>query len=380
MGCRGYNLSMIKAQETIEQLLSLGGVTVGGDRPFDIRVNDERFYDRVMAQRALGLGESYMDGWWDVERLDELVARLMSANLSDKAKLSPAIVQAFVSALILNRQSSRRAPGNASHHYNIGNDLYERMLDKRMIYSCAYWKEASTLDQAQEAKLDLICRKLHLEQGMTLLDIGCGWGGFAEYAARQYGAVVTGISPALEQVTAAKERVKGLPVTIMQQDYRQLTGRFDRIVSIGMLEHVGPKNYAAFFARCHELLNGGGLMLHHFIGNVRSTRFTNPWIDKYIFPGGVIPSLAQVSRAIEQRLVIEDVHNFGPYYDRTLMAWHANFVKHYPEIKQRYDERFYRMWNFYLLSCAGGFRARRLQLWQVVMRKIEPSAVYEAVR
>lgn len=371
---------MSKAKETVEYLLSLGDVKINGNRPFDIKVHNEQLYKRTISQRELGLGESYMEGWWDVDQLDEFVSHLMAANIREKAKVSPAMAQAFLSSLLFNRQSDKRAAKNASHHYDIGNDLYERMLDKRMIYSCGYWKNAKNLDEAQEAKLELICQKLELEKGMTLLDIGCGWGGFAEYAAKKYGVTVTGISPALEQVIVARERVKGLPVTIEQKDYREITGLYDRIVSIGMLEHVGPKNYATFFKQCKDMLNDGGLMLHHTIGNIRSTKYVDPWIDKYIFPGGVIPSLAQISGAIEKQLLVEDVHNFGPDYDKTLMAWHANFVKYYPEISDKYDERFYRMWNFYLLSCAGAFRARRMQLWQIVMRKIEPSETYKGYR
>jgi cyclopropane-fatty-acyl-phospholipid synthase len=378
----GYGIlfRMPGARQTIEELLALADVKLNGSRPFDIQVHDDRLYSRVMSQGELGFGEAYMDGWWDAEAPDELVARLMAADLRNKIRVSPALIRTIALSAVRNRQKIGRAKQNAGAHYNIGNDLYERMLDKRMIYSCAYWKEAKDLDQAQEAKLDLICQKLHLKKGMSLLDIGCGWGGFAEYAAKQYGVIVTGISPAAEQVKMASARVKGLPVTILQKDYREITGSFDRIVSIGMLEHVGPKNYRTFFNHCHNMLNDGGLMLHHAIGNLRSVNSTTPWIDKYIFPGGVLPSLAQISRAVERRLVIEDVHNFGPYYDRTLMAWQANFVRHYPEIKNHYDERFYRMWNFYLLSCAGAFRARRIQLWQIVMRKIERSDVYEAVR
>ncbi|HET7060174.1 MAG TPA: cyclopropane fatty acyl phospholipid synthase [Candidatus Saccharimonadales bacterium] len=368
------------SKQTVEQLLSLADVKIDGRRAFDIKVNDERLYDRVLRHGTLGLGEAYMDGWWEAKRVDELISRLLTANLRDKAKISPSMALNFATGYVLNRQSVKRARHNAAHHYNIGNDLYERMLDKRMIYSCGYWRNAKTLDEAQTAKLDLVCRKLHLKKGMKLLDIGCGWGGFAEYAARQYGVVVTGISPAAEQVKLAKKRTKGLPVTILQKDYRHMTGSFDRIVSIGMLEHVGPKNYGAFFKRCHRLLKDGGIMLHHTIGSNRSTRATEPWIDKYIFPGGVIPAIAQIAGAVEKRLIVEDIHNFGPYYDRTLMAWHANFVKHYPEISDHYDERFYRMWNYYLLSCAGAFRARHLQLWQIVMRKIETADVYEAVR
>jgi cyclopropane-fatty-acyl-phospholipid synthase len=368
------------SKQTVEKLLNLADIKINGRRPFDVRVHDGRFYGRVMRQGTLGLGEAYMDGWWDAKRVDELINRLLSANLRDEAKISPSMALNFAASYVLNRQSVRRARHNAAHHYNIGNDLYERMLDGRMIYSCAYWKDAKTLDEAQTAKLDLVCRKLYLKKGMKLLDIGCGWGGFAEYAAKKYGVEVTGISPAAEQVKLAKKRTKGLSVKILQKDYRNMSGSFDRIVSIGMLEHVGPKNYPTFFNKCHKLLKDNGIMLHHMIGSNRSTRSTEPWIDKYIFPGGVIPSITQISSAVEKSFIIEDIHNFGPYYDRTLMAWHDNFVKHYPEISDHYDERFYRMWSYYLLSCAGAFRARHLQLWQIVMRKIETADVYQAVR
>ncbi len=371
---------MADSKQTIAGILALADVKINGKRPFDIQVHDERVYKRVLAQGDLGLGEAYMDGWWDAERPDQLIARILEADLRSKIRVTPALVRAGAAATLRNRQTVKRARRNASYHYDIGNDLYERMLDKRMIYSCGYWDKAKTLDEAQEAKLDLICRKLYLKKGMTRLDIGCGWGGFAEYAARKYGVKVTGISPAIEQVKIARERTKGLPVKILQKDYREMTGHFDRIVSVGMLEHVGPKNYKTFFSLCHGMLNDGGLMLHHTIGNNRSVKAVAPWIDKYIFPGGVLPSVSQIGQAIENKLVIEDLHNFGPDYDRTLMAWHANFVKHYPEISDRYDERFYRMWNFYLLSSAGSFRARNIQLWQIVMRKIEPSETYQAVR
>lgn len=373
--------TMADSKATIERLLKTAGITPNGKEPYDPQIHNDRFYDRVLRTGDLGLGESYMDGWWDVKRLDQLVEKVMAANLKDKVNVNPAMAWSLTRSLLVNRQTARRAKSNASHHYNIGNDLYERMLDKRMVYSCGYWQGAKTLDEAQEAKLDLICRKLHLKKDMEVLDIGCGWGSFSEYAARKYKVKITGITPAAEQVTLAKKRTKGLPVTILQKDYRHVTGKFDRIVSIGMLEHVGRKNYKTFFEKCQRLLKDDGLMLHHTIGNNRSTLGAGPWIDKYIFPGGTIPSLTQISRAVEQRFIIEDVHNFGPYYDKTLMAWYRNFVKHYPEIKDHYDERFYRMWNFYLLACAGMFRARRLQLWQVVMRKIEASSpVYEAVR
>jgi cyclopropane-fatty-acyl-phospholipid synthase len=364
---------MSNAKQIVEKLLDHTGITINGNEPYDIQVNDERFYKRVLGNREMGIGESYMDGWWAVERLDELVFRLVSADLREILKPSPKIISTIVLSSLQNRQTVNKAQKNASHHYDVGNDLYTLMLDKRMIYSCAYWADAKNLDEAQEAKLELICQKLHLRPGMTVLDIGCGWGGFAEYAARKYKVTVTGITPAKEQVILARERTVGLSVDIQQKDYREMSGTFDRIVSIGMLEHVGPKNYKAFFKHCSEMLTDDGIMLHHTIGNNRSVNSTDPWMDKYIFPGGVIPSLAQISKSIEKQLIIEDLHNFGPDYDKTLLAWHANFVKNYPKLKDTYDERFYKMWEFYLLSSAALFRARKIQLWQIVMRKpIQP--------
>lgn len=370
----------MRDKELVTSLLALADIKIDGNRPFDIQVHDDRFYGKVLRLRELGLGEAYMDGWWDCKQIDVLVEKILSADLRSKVKITPAFAKTFITSFVFNRQTKTKAKKNASFHYDIGNDLYERMLDKRMIYSCAYWKDADNLDQAQEAKLKLICQKLHLKPGMTLLDIGCGWGGFAEFAAKNYGVKVTGISPAEEQVTLARERVKGLDVKILQKDYRDISGSYDRIVSIGMLEHVGPKNYREFFEICKQHLNDKGIMLHHTIGLNSSTQSSNPWIDKYIFPGGVIPSIAQISKAVEKRLIIEDVHNIGPDYDPTLMAWYNNFIKHYPEIQDKYDKRFYRMWTFYLLSCAGAFRARQLQLWQIVMRKISPSDKYVTAR
>lgn len=371
---------MATAKETVTELLKHADIEVNGNRPYDIQIHNELFYERVLKTQQLGFGESYMDGWWDASRLDELICKLLSSDIRQSLPLNTTTLKAVFAALVVNQQSIFRAKQNASHHYNIGFDLYERMLDKQMIYSCGYWESAKTLDAAQEAKLDLICRKLHLQKGMKLLDIGCGWGGFAAFASEKYGVEVIGITPARDQVDVARERTKGLPVTILQQDYREAVGTFDRIVSIGMLEHVGPKNYRQFFSRCTELLAKNGLMLHHFIGRNRSVWSTDPWINKYIFPGGVIPTLMQISRASERKFIIEDVQNFGPYYDTTLMAWYKNFVEHYPEIKDTYDERFYRMWTYYLLSCAGAFRARHLQLYQLVMRHIVPSQTYKAIR
>ncbi len=357
-----------KARELGLEILHTAGIEVGGDRPQDIAVHDDRFWARVLADRELGLGESYQDGWWDANQLDEFIAEVQTLDLQSLIRLRPALALKILGAQARNRQTVRRARRNARAHYDIGNDLYERMLDKRMVYSCGYWRRAADLDEAQEHKLELICRKLHLEPGMRLLDIGCGWGGFARFAAAEHGAVVTGVTPAQEQARLAREVCAGLPVDIRQCDYRDVRGRFDRIVSIGMMEHVGPRNLKTFFGRCDDLLAGDGMMLHHTIGSLVSKNHTDPWFDKYIFPGGVVPSLAQISSATEKDWVIEDVHNFGPYYDRTLMSWHRNVTAAWDDLPA-YDERFRRTWDYYLLSSAGSFRARALQLWQIVFTR-----------
>jgi len=239
-----------------------------------------------------------------------------------------------------------------------------------MNYTCAYWKEGvTTLDEAQEAKLELVCQKIGLEPGMHVLDIGCGWGCFAKYAAEKYGVRVTGVTVSKEQVKLGMEMCKGLPVELKLQDYRDVTGVYDRVISIGVMEHVGYKNYRTYMEVADRTLKDDGIAFIHTIGgNISSTK-ANAWTTKYIFPNGMLPSIAQLSKAMEGIFVIEDLHNIGPHYDKTLMAWHANFEAAWPELKKKYDERFYRMWRYYLLSSAGGFRARQSQLWQFVMTR-----------
>jgi len=243
------------------------------------------------------------------------------------------------------------------------------MLDKRLTYTCAYWDNAETLDEAQEAKLDLVARKINLKEGMKVLDIGCGWGSFAKYAAEKYGAEVVGITVSKEQVKLARELCKGLPVEIRLQDYRDVDGKFDHIVSLGMIEHVGQKNYRTFMNIVHRCLKDEGLFLLHTIGNNKSVKKCDPWIEKYIFPNGMLPSIKQLAKSFEGLFVVENWHNYGTHYDKTLMAWFKNFTGNLDKIKHIYDNRFYRMWKYYLLSCAGSFRARKIQLWQIVLSK-----------
>jgi len=353
-------------RQTVERLLSLADVKIDGDRPWDIQVHDEAFYARVLAEGALGLGESYMDGWWDCERLDELFRRVLLARLETKVRPRTEL-PSVVRARILNLQRRARAFRIGERHYDIGNELFQRMLDPLMIYSCGYWADAATLREAQEAKLDLVCRKLGLRPGMRVLDIGCGWGGTAQYAAERYGVEVVGITVSEEQVKLAREVCRGLPVEIRLQDYREVDESFDRVLSIGMFEHVGTKNYRTYMRVVRNCLKDEGLFLLHTIGGNRSVTRTNAWTDRYIFPNSVLPSAKQIATAIEGLFVLEDWHNFGPDYDRTLMCWFENFDAAWDVLKDQYDERFYRMWKYYLLSSAGSFRSRTSQLWQVVL-------------
>ena len=355
-----------RARALIERLLEAADVRIDGDRPWDIQVHDARLYGRLLRGGSLAFGESYMDGWWDCEKLDELIDRLVRADAASGVRARGQAVRRLVAALV-NLQRPSRAYQVAERHYDIGNDLYRHMLDRRMIYSCGYWPSATTLDEAQEAKLDLAFRKLQLRPGMRVLDIGCGWGGTARFAAERYQVSVVGITVSQEQVKLSREACEGLDVEIRLQDYRGLSGHFDRIISIGMFEHVGRKNYDRFFRVVRGCLKDDGLFLLHTIGGLRSVGSTDPWIGRYIFPNSMLPSAAQICEAVEGKFVIEDWHNFGPDYDRTLMCWVENFREHWPELKDRYGERFRRMWTYYLLSCAGSFRARKNQLWQIVL-------------
>lgn len=362
-------LRMSRSKKTIIELLSLAGITVDGKNPFDIQVFNEKFYKRVLKETALGLGESYMDGWWDCQALDQCFDRILRARLNEKVKGDWKLAWHLLRPKLFNLQKLSRAYRVGQQHYDIGNDLYEAMLDKRMLYTCGYWKDANDLDKAQEDKLELVCRKINLEPGMKVLELGCGWGSFAKYAAENYGIEVTAVTVSEKQVELGSELCKGLPVKIMLEDYRNMSGKYDRVISIGIMEHVGYKNYRNYMEVTDRCLNDDGIAFFHTIGGNVSTIITNAWTNKYIFPNGMIPSISQLGRAMESLFVMEDWHNFGPEYDKTLMAWHANFEDAWPDLKEKYGERFYRMWRYYLLSSAGSFRSRLNQLWQVVMTK-----------
>ncbi len=369
----------------IKHIFSKAGVSFNGVNPWDIRVNNDKVFSRALLKGSLGFGESYMEGWWDCEQIDELVYRLIKHGIDKKAIFKKSEFIKDLKSKFFNQQKKKNAFVIGEKHYDKGNELFKNMLDKRMIYSCGYWKNASNLDEAQEAKLELICKKIQLKEGMKILDVGCGWGGFLKFAVEKYNVQGLGITVSKEQYEFAKENCKGLPIELRLMDYRDLKNeKFDSVISIGMFEHVGYKNYRKFMKKISSLLKDDGLFLLHTIGTDESVSSTNAWINKYIFPNGMIPSPVQLTKSIEGIFKMEDFHNFGADYDKTLMAWHQNFEdywqKKYGKNMDINDKTFYRMWRFYLLSCAGSFRARHIDLWQIVLSKNGVAGGYCSIR
>lgn len=352
----------------MQDLLAKADIRVNGSRPWDIQLNAPHVLDRIASHGSLGLGETYVNGDWEAERLDEFFSRVLRARLDREVKplrlLLPVLRQR-----VFNRQNGKRAWQVGTVHYDLGNDFYQSMLGPSMTYSCGYWKNAGTLDQAQEAKLELACRKLRLEPGMRVLDIGCGWGSFMAHAARHYGVKCMGITISKAQAEFIRHRDPGLPLEVQLRDYHDLQGRFDRIVSIGMFEHVGTRNYRTFMRVARRCLTDDGLFLLHTIGKNERGGATEPWIEKHIFPNARLPAIGDISDAADGLFVIEDLHNFGADYDKTLMAWHANFEAAWPRFAELFGERFHRQWRYYLLSSAGAFRARDVQVWQWLLSK-----------
>ena len=371
----------------LAELLEGSGVTIDGDGPCDIQVHDAETYRRILTRGSLGFGEAYMDGLWDCQQLDGMITRLHRAGISERIRTLPRLrvllstLSGIASGWLINSQSPRRAFRIGEQHYDIGNELFKAMLDPTMSYSCGYWRHAQNLEQAQRDKLDMICRKLGLRPGERLLDIGCGWGGLARHAAQHYGVAVFGITVSREQLALARERCAGLPVDLELMDYRDLQGRYDKIASVGMFEHVGPKNYSAYFDTVRRLLADDGLMLLHTIGDSATSHSSDPWINKYIFPSSKLPSAQQIAVAIEPDLVIRDWHEFGADYDRTLMAWWSNFNRSWPRLQTAScGQRFYRMWKYYLHCCAAAFRSGQMQLWQIVLTWRGARTGYHSIR
>jgi len=264
-----------RAKKIVQTILEPSDVRINGKSPWDIRIHNPDFYERVLSGGSLALGESYMDGWWDCEAIDQFFEKILEEQLDKKVKASSIqLLWVLLKAKIINAQNRQKAYVIGKRHYDSGNKLFSIMLDKGLNYSCGFWKNAKTLDEAQEAKLDLTCRKIELRPGMKVLDIGCGWGGFAKYAAEKYGATIHGITVSQEQVKFANKVCQGLNVKIELQDYRNLREKYDRIVSIGMFEHVGSKNYRTYMEVIHKCLKSDGLFLLHAIAGNTSVNST----------------------------------------------------------------------------------------------------------
>lgn len=362
----------------IENLFASADIRIGGNRPWDMRVHNNALYARVMKGGSLALGESYCDGWWDCDALDQFFDKLFRARLNET--VNPVSLITVLQSIFLNMQSRARSHRVIEKHYDLDVKLYQSFLDPYNQYTCGYFNGTDDLDRAQEQKLDLICRKLMLSPDDTVLDIGCGWGGFARFAAEKYGCRVTGITISDEQLNYSREFCRGLPVSIVKSDYRDFKGTFDRVLVCGMIEHVGYKNHRKLMEVACNCLKERGLFLLQTIGSNISTRMADPWINKYIFPNGLIPSARQIVASAEGLFNLEDWHFMGSNYDRTLMAWFGNFINNWDRIKSSFDERFFRIWEYYFLSCAASFRAGVNDLWQIVFSKNGIVQDYACVR
>lgn len=359
-----------RAEALITELLLRADVRVGGDRPWDINVTDQRFFERVIRDGQLGMGEAYMDGWWDCKSVDEMSARFIRANLHDESIRDPRFIMQYLKNRLkgIGRKSLAFEVGEA--HYDLGNDLFESFLDKTMSYSCGYWRDAKSLEEAQIAKLDLVCRKLDLRRGMKVLEIGCGWGGWARHAAEYYGVEVHGITVSKEQLDWARQHTDSLPLKFELMDYRDVKGSYDRVVSVAMFEAVGQSYFRIFMQKVAEVLKSDGqFLLHTIVSNQPIEAAQSRWLNTYIFPNGELPSLAQIMTAMEGLFVLEAAHHLDGDYALTLAEWDRRFVANWPKLSTKFDQRFYRMWRFYLQISQGIFKSRLCHLWQFVFTK-----------
>jgi cyclopropane-fatty-acyl-phospholipid synthase len=364
---RGARAKAAGAEKIITDLFAEADIEINGVRPCDIRVNDGRFFRRVLAEGTLGFGESYMESWWDCDDLEELCYRAIRSRIHTRIRPNLAAIVEVALSLLLNLQTKSRARVVGRRHYDLGNDFFGAMLDPSMQYSCAYFHGTSDLATAQELKMELICRKLGVHPGMRVLDIGCGWGGLARHMAMNHGCEVVGLTISEEQRRYAENLCADLPVDIRLQDYREVEGVFDRVVSVGMFEHVGPRNHRTYMNKVRECLRPDGLFLLHTITANEIRKTCDRWISKYIFANSMLPTASQVLQAVEELFVTEDIHNLGQYYVPTLRAWESAFMKSCGEFRTRFGEEFVRMWRLYLLSCSGAFRARSLQVFQFLL-------------
>jgi cyclopropane-fatty-acyl-phospholipid synthase len=364
------------AKKFSHRVLSRAGITVNGCHAWDIQVHDEQFFDCLYRSASEGLGDSYVQGFWDSDDLTETLGRFIA--IGGRSALKGPIAHNMQTT----ESEQKKSLEVVDSHYESKNGLYSNMLDPYMQYSCALWDDDThNLQEAQIKKMRLIGQKLELQPGDHVLDIGCGWGGLPKFLSETFGCRVTGINLAEHHIDYANQRMAHNKVKVIKQDYRDLTEKYDKIYCIGVSEHFGLNNYKQFMQIVHDQLNPGGIFLLHTIGENVTRPKADTWITKNIFPNGYIPSLSLISQCAEGLFITEDVHNFNTSYEKTLLAWDANFQRNWNLIRKLHPELdtrdFYRMWRYYLNFCAGGFRKRCTQLYQIVFTRIQDRRNYK---
>jgi cyclopropane-fatty-acyl-phospholipid synthase len=338
----------------------------------DIIIHDKSTYRDIIIKGSLGLGESFMKKKWDSPQLDVFIAKILRAGSQSNLILGALIhFRNWVKSSFLNLQNQKYAPDLAETHYNAGNYLFKSFLDSNMIYTCGYFKNTTDLKQAQLNKIKIVGSKLNLQPGESVLDIGCGWGGTARIISETFDVEVTGVTDSVEMVKYANKHNSSEKVQFINSDYRNIKGKYNKIYNVGFLEAVGPKNYRAFMELVNNLLYDNGVFLTHTIGGMHSVNSGDPWLDKYIFPHGVLPSKDQIKKAISNLFDIRDFEAFGKYYATTLSKWSNNLNKNWHTIQDKFDnpEEFRRMMDFYFQSCKAAFQSKIIDLWQYVFTK-----------
>mmetsp|Transcript_37565 Transcript_37565/g.87936 ORF Transcript_37565/g.87936 Transcript_37565/m.87936 type:complete len:496 (+) Transcript_37565:76-1563(+) len=372
------------AEAVVRTIVDKGGIPVS---VFDhVKITDDSAWWDIIIRGNLGIAEAWMHGKAEVEPLPMFIKLLNGTSIGTRRTQGSDFLSTFVNVIAaplgmaaqtINQQTRKLSKRVAEVHYDAGNDLYEKMLGPSMSYTCAYWKDANNLDEAQTAKFNLIFRKLQLppSEHMKVADLGMGWGTLASYVHResQGSAEVIGVSLSKEQVSWAQANLQKPGLRFIWQDYREICedpaqmGTFDRVYSVGMLEHVGYKNHAGFFKCIKALLKPDGLAVVHSIGEPDFVPVSDAFLDKYIFPGAVIPTLSSLTANFEKDFILEDFHNFGHDYAKTLAAWSVNAEEFFRENPTAYSEEFKRMWRYYLQMCEALFELRINQLWQFVL-------------
>lgn len=359
------------------KILQRSGIELNGKKPWDIQIKDPSIYMDTFLKGSLGFGDGYINGKWDVEKPDLFFEKIFLKHVSLIPNLGDTLFN--IRNFILNTQIGKRAFQVGEMHYDLGNEMFEYMLGESMGYSCGvFLNPGDTLGDAQYNKFETFCKKLRFRKGMKVLEVGAGWGTFARLAAQKYGVEVVGLTVSAEQKAFAENRCKGLPVKFLLMDYSDLdekySGYFDRVVSIEMIEAVGRKNFHQYFSIIGRAMKDDGLFgLQSIVGSGKA----DPFISTRIFPNGLVPSAADLVKNSADILRLKHWESIGKDYEKTLMSWEANFRNNWKTIsklkssggRKLYDDKFYRMWRYYLLSCAALFRTGMIDDAQIIMSK-----------